>query len=575
LKPEQNTPETIEQIHKVLPDAKLIFSLEDVDGIQSKNQNLEPQLSQLVSSAKSARQIMAEQKESLAEQARIDAGDLLYENNILDAFYKSCIQQGLVGEERNAKLIYLSLTSRVLIRQVNLVVKGPSSGGKSFTVDSVLPFFPKSAYYVLSAMSDRALIYWDEPMMHRYLILYEAAGINSEILDYMLRSLLSEGRIRYVTVESTNEGLRPREIERLGPTGLILTTTAVSLHPENETRMLSLTVKDDPTQTKLILHALANRANGAEPKRIDLSTWQALQTWLELAGCHEVPIPFANVLAEHSSDSAVRLRRDFGALLILIKTSAILHQMNREKDEAGRIVATSDDYRAVYDLVVDLISEGIDASVKPIVRQTVLAVAQIIQGKSNKVATYDELCEKLGRDDSTISRRVKEAISDGYLRNLEVGDGKLARIILGNPLPKDIMVIPSPDELEKYISCPPLDSDATLQRLFTPSEDWQEIPDDIAVPPGGEYRLELGGKRYGRWPGLKPMENPYNLPSFELVSSNQVPQQLTLNELVRSTPYPDTSRPCFACGETNWILHQDGKSNFCGTCHPTRKEEEK
>ena len=33
-------------------------------------------------------------------------------------------------------------------------------------------------------------------------------------------------------------------IEREGPTGLIVTTTALRLHPENETRMLSLTVTD-------------------------------------------------------------------------------------------------------------------------------------------------------------------------------------------------------------------------------------------------------------------------------------------------------------------------------------------
>jgi hypothetical protein len=65
--------------------------------------------------------------------------------------------------------------------------------------------------------------------------------MSGEFATYLMRSLLSEGRVRYETVEKTSEGMKPRLIEREGPTGLIVTTTAVKLHPENETRMLSLT----------------------------------------------------------------------------------------------------------------------------------------------------------------------------------------------------------------------------------------------------------------------------------------------------------------------------------------------
>jgi hypothetical protein len=60
----------------------------------------------------------------------------------------------------------------------------------------------------------------------------------SDFATYLIRSLLSEGRLRYETVEKNKEGLVPRLIEREGPTGLIVTTTSLRLHPENETRML-------------------------------------------------------------------------------------------------------------------------------------------------------------------------------------------------------------------------------------------------------------------------------------------------------------------------------------------------
>jgi hypothetical protein len=172
--------------------------------------------------------------------------DLAGRPNILDEFASDLSRLGVVGERRAAKLLYLALTSRLLDRPVAVAVKGPSSGGKSFIVESTLKFFPAAAFYALTAMSDRALAYSNEPLKHRHLIIYEAAGMASEFATYLIRSLLSEGRVRYETVEKTKEGLESRLIEREGPTGLIVTTTSLRLHAENETRMLSLTITDTP-----------------------------------------------------------------------------------------------------------------------------------------------------------------------------------------------------------------------------------------------------------------------------------------------------------------------------------------
>ena len=208
--------------------------------------------------------------------------------NILDEFASDLSRIGVVGERRAAKLLYLALTSRLLDRPVAVAVKGPSSGGKSFIVESTLKFFPDTAFYALTAMSDRALAYSNEPLKHRHLVIYEAAGMASEFATYLIRSLLSEGRVRYETVEKTTEGLGPRLIEREGPTGLIVTTTSLRLHPENETRMLSLTITDTPDQTAAVFRALAQESNRAA---IDLTRWHALQTWLA-GGSNEVVIPF-------------------------------------------------------------------------------------------------------------------------------------------------------------------------------------------------------------------------------------------------------------------------------------------
>lgn len=132
---------------------------------------------------------------------------LAAEARILDRFAADVRKVGLAGEERAAKLVYLVLTSRLLERPLSAVLKAPSAAGKSYLVDTVLRFFPPSAFYTVSGMSERALVYSEEPLAHRIIVIYEAAGMAGDgFAPYFLRTLLSEGHLRYETVETPPEG---------------------------------------------------------------------------------------------------------------------------------------------------------------------------------------------------------------------------------------------------------------------------------------------------------------------------------------------------------------------------------
>jgi len=94
-------------------------------------------------------------------------------------------------------------------------------------------------------------------------------------------------------VENTLPGLISRLIEREGATGALVTTTSASLHAETETQLLSVSVCDEPEQTKGIPRPLVERVNGRGPTGSDLSLWHGLQMWLDLEGCREVIIAYA------------------------------------------------------------------------------------------------------------------------------------------------------------------------------------------------------------------------------------------------------------------------------------------
>jgi hypothetical protein len=368
---------------------------------------------------------------------------LLRRKRILESFIETLTECGVVGETLAAKLLFLALVSRLLDDPVSAAVKGPSAGGKSYLMVQVLRFFPQSAFFTLTAMSERALAYSDEPLSHRFLVIYEAVGLQSEVADYLVRSLLSEGRLVYATVESTKDGLRPRLIERPGPTGLLVSTTAVQLHPENETRLLSITVTDTREQTRLVMQAEA-REDRDEP---DLEPWHSLQEFLELSETR-VTIPFAETLAELMPPVAVRLRRDFKAILILIRAHAILHQVNRKRDDEGKIVASIDDYAEVRELVADIVAEHVEATVSRTIQETVAAVAHLTATEGKAEATVQEVAVALGLDKSAASRRVHSAVSKGYLQNLETKRGRPSRLVVGAPLPHEVELLPPAKKLK-------------------------------------------------------------------------------------------------------------------------------
>jgi hypothetical protein len=427
----------------------------------------------------------AARRDGLARAAWCRCCKLAQDSDILARAAETIAKAGVAGEQRAVKLLYLILTSRFQPRPASAAVKAPSSAGKSFVLENVLKLFPASAYYSLSAMSERALAYSDELMKHRFLVLFEAAGLRGEMASYLVRSLLSEGKLRYETIEKTKNGLRPKLIEREGPTGLLTTTTWLSLHPENETRLLSIPVTDTPEQTRNVFLALVANTSTND---LDYEPWHALQTWLDMVE-HRSVIPYARRLVEEIPPVAVRLRRDVGMLLTLIRTHSVLHQATRKRDEKGRVIAEMTDYTAVYNLIADLVADGVGATVTREIRETVAAVQELAIG--DRPVSVVELARRLKLDKSSVSRRVAKALERGYLDNHERTKGKPAKLVIGDPLPDEAPVLPDPAVLDRC-SVASVDRDAEVHSPPTSSRSIGERSYDQ----GGTTNRRIRGAQY-------------------------------------------------------------------------------
>jgi len=260
----------------------------------------------------------------------------------------------------------------------------------------------------------------------------------------------------------------------------VFTTTKTKVHDENETRILSLVTDDSREQTARVLLELADETNGHN----DLEPWRDFQRWLASGDAeHRVTIPYGKTLAKQVPPAAVRLRRDFGSLLALIRAHAVLHQVTRDRDDGGRIIATigdyeqddegnsvaTGDYAVVRELVADIIAESVDATVSRTVRETVAAVGAL-EPDFEKGVSARAVAEMLKLDRSNAGRRLRVAADGGYVRNLEDKRGKPARWVTHDPLPGTADLLPDPE------------------RLRTSAEDSSTPPDQecCGVAPGSE-----------------------------------------------------------------------------------------
>ncbi len=259
---------------------------------------------------------------------------------------------GVVNERELIVLTYIAATSRVLEHPVNLLAKGASSGGKSFTTTQTLELIDPGLRKFSDKQQRSFFGLRRTPARSHDLGPLEANQLQADensMFSMLVRTLISEGRIVHqTTVEdpSSPTGRRVERIVREGPIALVVTTTG-ELHSENETRMLSWYVGESHQQTAAVMAGLAAHAAGVVVAPADLAVWHDLQRWIAL-GPSDAVIPFAQQIAAAIKPLMVRFRRDVGSLFTFIKASAILHQAQRQVDAQGRVVATVADYALAY-----------------------------------------------------------------------------------------------------------------------------------------------------------------------------------------------------------------------------------
>jgi hypothetical protein len=374
---------------------------------------------------------------------------------LVEQIKADCRAIGIVGEERVAMMVYVVGTSRLLERPLAAIVQGRSSSGKSYLVNRVAQLFP--AEQVLHAMriTPQALSYYKK-LDHLFVV----AGERSKVQDdsaadatAMLRQAISEHRIsKLVTVKEEGKWTA-KHIDLPATIAYVETTTsgAEDIFPEDLNRALLLKTDDSEAQTRAILQQKTARYDATEEGdetaaakvQSIIEKHQAFQSILKKL---PVVIPFAAKLAATIPAQRVEARRVADQIFIVIEAVTLLHQHQRERNAAGHVKATLDDYRVARDLLLAPLGESLGV---PTSAERLYDLLAKRYPARQPFTTFDAQKVDTGASESSVRKWLWMLAEHGCAEQVAPARGpKPASWRLCAKTPRDA-VLPAPEALEE------------------------------------------------------------------------------------------------------------------------------
>lgn len=286
---------------------------------------------------------------TMPDFVRAEARAMLEDPNLMKHIVDDVAAMGVAGERELTATIYLVGTSRLLESPLAVIVKGPSSSGKSYLIRKTVALFPPEAVLMATQQTPQSLFYMPAgSLSHRFIVAGERSRVENDDTaeaTRALREMLSEGRLSKLIAMKEAGQMVTKLVEQDGPIAYIESTTLATIFEEDANRCVLLHTDERAGQTRRIVERLAAGYGGdaapGDAQRI-VERHHAAQRMLKAS---PIVVPFAPRLGELFGSDRVEVRRAFPQVISMVKAIALLHQYQRQIDNDGRLIAVADDYQ--------------------------------------------------------------------------------------------------------------------------------------------------------------------------------------------------------------------------------------
>ncbi|ELR68189.1 DNA primase [Fulvivirga imtechensis AK7] len=275
-----------------------------------------------------------ETKPVLNQIEKTQALEVLKSPDLMKETMNLITQSGIVGEERNAFIAYLTYTSRKRASPLHLMCLGASGTGKTYLQEKVGELMPEEDKLEITTLSENAFYYFGrEELKHKLILIEDLDGLSRSEASgsgaaYALRELQSKRRIsKTVTLKDNKGNLKTVTLKVEGPVCVSGCTTREKIYEDNANRCILVYIDTSTAQDKKIMAYQQAVSSGSIDKTKENQNKQCLKNMQRLLKPLQIRNPYASMI--QLPESVFKPRRTMMLLLSFIETITYYHQYQR------------------------------------------------------------------------------------------------------------------------------------------------------------------------------------------------------------------------------------------------------
>jgi len=189
----------------------------------------------------------------LSPQEKTAALNYLQQKNLLEQTKQDLAKSGIIGEEQNALILYLAMSSRKCADPLSIICLASSGIGKSYLMEKVAACFPTEDLLENTQFTENSFYYYKREEIKGKVFLIEDLDGAAAVL-YPIRELQSKKRISKTVTLKDKQGVNKTVTLTVeGPVSVIGCTTKEKIYEDNANRSILLYLDGSKQQDQQIL----------------------------------------------------------------------------------------------------------------------------------------------------------------------------------------------------------------------------------------------------------------------------------------------------------------------------------
>jgi len=278
--------------------------------------------------------LLPKQYEMTSEE-KSQAMNFLKSADLIKHTLETIKRTGLVGEKKNALLLFFLYLSRLMDEPLHAIIFGKSGSGKTYLQTKISECLPEESLRTITSLTENTLYYSAKGFWkHKVLLIEDLEGVYNAFLP--LREFMSKQSITKLTTDKDAKGNNVQKVLKVeGPICVSGATTQGNIYEDNANRSFLLHIDESPNHMDEVMKYQRKLQAGLVNEVSQEQAKQILRNAQRLLGKVKVINPYATELV--IPDSVFKKLRTNMHYLKLIEIITFYNQAQRKpkKNQKG------------------------------------------------------------------------------------------------------------------------------------------------------------------------------------------------------------------------------------------------